>query len=211
MATAIGSYVTASLLKTRLGIGDTTDDTVLGLVCDGVNQFIETKTRRTLAPITSATYVFDGQGRRVLDVTETADGQFIGGLRAISQLQVRAQTGATLETLASTDYFLRGAPGPGMPYERVEISDLPTGGYTAFPRGYATVSITATAGPAAIPDDVADVAATVATRAWYAVQSAGGGDASQVGTDAMGAIVIRSFWPKELDTLMAYRRGRDMA
>lgn len=209
MATAVGTYMTAALLKTQLGISDTTDDTVLGYVADRINQFIEGKTRRVLAPVTSTAYVFDGTGTPSLDVTQHVAG-FTGGLRAISLLEVAPHTGASYTTLPATDYFLRDVSGPAMPFDRVYLSDLPTGGYSRFPRGFATVRITATAGPAAIPDDIILVATNVGTRAWHSIQSAGAGDASVVGTDEMGAIVTRSFWPMELDILRRFTRGRDL-
>jgi hypothetical protein len=38
----------------------------LGTICDQINQYIETKTRRVLAPISSATYLFDGDGSKCL-------------------------------------------------------------------------------------------------------------------------------------------------
>ena len=41
MATATGAYATAALVKARLGITDTTDDALIGSICDQVNQFIE--------------------------------------------------------------------------------------------------------------------------------------------------------------------------
>lgn len=210
MTTAIGTYATAALLKTQIGIADTTDDTVLGYVCDRVNQYIETRTRRILAPVASAAYIFDGSGRQSMDVTEHVAG-FTGGLRAVSLVEIAANTGAAFESLPSGDCFLRGVSGPGMPYDRLWISDLPTGGYTRFPPGFGTVRVTATAGPAAIPDDIIDVALSVATRAWFGIQSAGEGDSSIIGTDAMGAVVTRSFMPRELDILRRYTRGSDLA
>ena len=69
MATAAGTYATVTLLKQRLltaGVTDTADDTLLGTICDQVNSFIEGPfgTGRVLAPITSATYLLDGDNVR---------------------------------------------------------------------------------------------------------------------------------------------------
>lgn len=209
MPTAIGSYATAALLKAQTGIPDTTDDAVLGAVCDRINAFIEGYTRRILAPIASATYAFDvEEPTRRLDVTQHASG-FVGGLRAISLLEVAPHTGAPYSTLPASDYFLRDVSMPAAPFDRVVLSDVPSGGYSRFPRGLATVRITATAGWAVIPDDIIEVALTAATRAWHAIQS---GQTDMVGTDEMGqTLVSRSFSPRDLDTLMRYRRGRDRA
>ena len=53
MTTAIGSYATLAAVKARLsGTFDSTDDTLLGTLCDQANQFIESPqgTGRVLAP-----------------------------------------------------------------------------------------------------------------------------------------------------------------
>ena len=50
MATAVGSYATRADVKTRLGITDTTDDSLIDSLCNQVNQSIETYTGRILAP-----------------------------------------------------------------------------------------------------------------------------------------------------------------
>jgi len=53
MTTAIGSYATLAAVKSRLsGTFDSTDDTLLGTLCDQVNAFIESPagTGRVLAP-----------------------------------------------------------------------------------------------------------------------------------------------------------------
>lgn len=211
MPTAIGAYITPALLKTQLGFSDATDDTVLGYVCDRVNAFIEGRTRRILAPVASAVYLFDvAESSRSLDVSQHVGG-FTGGLRAITLLEFARHTGAAYATIPAGDYFLRDPSGPAMPFDRLYLSDIVTGGFTRFPVGFATVRATATAGPAAILDDVIDLASTAASRSWHGIQSAGNGDASVVGTDEMGAIVTRSFWPKELEILRRYTRGRDLA
>lgn len=51
MATAAGSYATTATAKTRLGITDTTDDGLIGSLCDQVNQWVESFTGRILAPL----------------------------------------------------------------------------------------------------------------------------------------------------------------
>ena len=202
MTTAIGAYATSSLVKSRLGITDTTDDTVLGTICDQINQYIETRTERVVAPISSATYLYDGDGSRSLYLPITADGQRIGGLRAITLMEVAAYTGGAYATLASTQFFLRQKITVTGPFERLEFTDYPTGLYSCWPKGYATVRITATAGWAAIPDDITELALTAATRAWHAVQA---GQSDIVGTDEMGRpLVSRFFSARDLETLNKY-------
>lgn len=196
-ATATGAYATSALLKARINISDTTDDTVIGTVCDQINQYIETKTRRVLAPIASAVYTFDGDGSKCL--------RYPKGIRAVSLLECQQFTGAGYETVAAGQYFLRPGPAdlmPGWPYTRIEFTDYPTGTFAYFPRGYDTVRVTMTTGWAAIPDDITELALTAATRAWHAIQA---GQADIVGTDEMGRpLVSRFFSGRDLETLATY-------
>jgi hypothetical protein len=209
MATATGSYATAAALKTRAGISDTADDTLIGTICDQVNQFIESETKRVLAPITSATYKFDGNGSNKLRVTHTSDGTAIGGIRAITALGIAATTGLSYDTIVSTDYFLRRKSLPAAPYDFLYLSDIPTSGYSAFPSGFDTVQITCTAGWAAIPDDITEVALTLATKLWHRRET---GQADVVGTDEFGRITIPNILePIEKATLRRYKLGSDLA
>lgn len=197
MTTATGSYATAAALKTRLGIADTTDDTVLGSVCDQVNQYIETFTGRVLAPVTSGTVTLDGDGTRRLSYPR--------GIRAVSLLEFADYTGGDYQTVPSTQYFLRPSAAdlrPGWPYTRIEFTDNPTGTFSSFPKGYDTVRMTATTGWAAIPDDITEVALTAAARAWHSVQA---GQSDIVGTDDMGRpLVSRFFSSRDMGTLRLY-------
>ncbi len=196
-ATAIGAYATAALLKSRLGIADTTDDTVIASVCDQVNQYVETKTGRVLAPVASAAILFDGDGSRCL--------RYPRGILAVSLLECADYTGGAYVTVAASQYFLRPGPAdlrPGWPYTRIEFTDRPTGTFTCFPSGFDTVRVTMTTGWAAIPDDITELALVAATRAWHAVES---GQQDIVGTDDMGRpLVSRFFSARDLETLRTY-------
>lgn len=174
-ATAIGSYATQSALAALIGGGQTfsgADVTEQGLICDWTNQYMESEMHQVCAPISSATYLYDGRALRHLYLpfpVGTTVG--IGGIRAATLVEVAPYSGGTYETLAASDYFLRGAHGPGGPFRQLVFSDLPTGSYTFWPDGYATVRVTGTAGWAAIPDDLTRLALTVAQRWWNARQS----------------------------------------
>jgi hypothetical protein len=195
VTTAIGTYATAALLKARTGISDTTDDTLLGTICDQVNQYIETRTRRVLAPVGSATYLLDGTGCEYFE--------FPRGIRAISALSIGDVTGGTRIALASTEYFLRPLEHdrlPGWPAMRVVLSDVGT--RRSIPRGFEIISMTATTGWAAIPDDVTEMSLVAATKAWHAREA---GQADIVGTDEMGRpLVSRFFSPRDMETLRTY-------
>src|SRR4051812_35537658 len=137
MTTAIGAYATLAAIKTRANITDTTDDTLIGTIADQINQYIETKTHRVLAPITSTTYYYDGDGGRTLWLPFPASGgpaSGIGGIRAISLLETALYTSAAYVTVDSSQYFLRGNVGQGGPFERLEWTDYPTSTYPGFPR-----------------------------------------------------------------------------
>ena len=200
VATAVGTYATASGVKSRLGITDTTDDTLIGLIADQVNMYIEGPegTGRILAPISSATYLLDGNDSRRL--------YFPKGIRAITELKVGDFTGDTLDTLAAGDYFIRPLAqdrDPGWPAMWVIISNRPAGAHRYFPDGYENVSMTCTAGWAAMPDDIIDVALTTAVRAWRARQT---GQADVVGSDDMGQpVVSRYLSSRDRETLKKYR------
>jgi len=179
VSTAIGTYVTPAEVKLAEGITDTNDDANLAVICDGVNQYIESATQRVMAPISSATYLYDGgepklalepylpPRRTKLWLPITADGVRLGGLRAVTLVEIAAYTGQAYTTIPSNEYFLRGSSMPGAPFDWLQLSDYATI-YRYFPPGYATVRVTGTAGWAVIPDDLASVARDTAIRAFHA-------------------------------------------
>lgn len=202
MTTAIGSYATAAAIKARTAITDAVDDTVIGLICDQINQYIETKTRRVLAPISSASYTYDGDATRRLYLPFPTNAPPIGGIRSITLVECQYYTTSGYLTVAANQYFLRQRVGMTGPYERLLFTDFAIGVFANWPRGYDTVRITATAGWAAIPDDVTELALTAATRAWHAVQA---GQTDIIGTDEMGRpLVSRFFSARDLETLATY-------
>lgn len=212
MASAIGSYATASALKTMIGITDSNDDTLIGLICDRVNQIIETTTHRVLAPIASTTYLYDGNGGTSLFLPLPTDKAPIGGVRAVTLVEVQLYTGAGYITVNSTDYFLRQRIGMTGPYERLIFTDAPTGGVTCWPAGFNTVRITATAGWAAIPDDITDMALRLAQRVWNArqvgFQDAGGLNA----IDEQGQPIVSRYLSRaDRDLLRTYTLAGDLA
>lgn len=202
MTTAIGAYVTAALLKARAGITDSNDDALIGTICDGVNSYIEHTTGRVLAPVASATYLYDGDGGRRLYLPRSSDGSPTGGLRAVSLVEFAYYTTAAYIVLAASQYFLRERAYPSGPYDALIFTDYPISFVPKWPVGRDTVRVTATAGPAAIPDDVAEVAATIGIRAWGARQA---GQNDIIGTDAQGVpIISRYVAGRDRDTLRSY-------
>lgn len=204
MATAIGAYATTAAMKTLAGITASDDDTLIGLICDRVNQYIESTCKQVLSPITSAVYLYDGNGltRMYLPVPVSATTLGIGGIRAVSLVEIASETAGTFETIAAGDYFLRGHKGISGPYRWLALSNLPAGSYTTFPEGRANVRVTATAGWTAIPDDVTEMALNASIRAWNARQS---GQQTVVGTDGTGQWSVAQYMdPRDKATLKAY-------
>lgn len=204
MTTAVGSYTTTALVKEALfaaGVTDTADDTQLGKIADRVNAWIEGPhgCGRVIAPISSATYLLDGDGSSWL--------YFPAGIRAITDLSIGDFTGDTRDTLVATDYLLRPLAQdriPGWPAFYIRLTDQPTGLHRTFHHGFETVSLTCTAGWAAIPDDLTMVATTTAVRAWHGRQS---GQADIVGTDDTGAPLVSKFVaPEHWGIIRGYRK-----
>ncbi len=213
MSSALGSYATASAVKLRAAITDATDDTLIGTICDQVNAFIESTTQRIIAPIAgTATLIYDGDGdtRLYLPVTADATYPFIGGLRSITKLEIADYTGAAYEEIAAGDYFLRGKSQPAAPFDWLYLSDRPDGDDYVFPKGFATVKITSAAiGWAAIPDEITDVALTLAVRMWHARES---GQQDIVGTDETGnTLVSRMLSLRDRNTLRGYTIAGNLA
>lgn len=196
-ATSLGRYVTPALLKARLGSPiSPANDAVFDQICDETNQWIESYVGRVLAPIASATYLFDGYAQRSSDVVDF--GRL--GARAVTLLEAGTD-GVTFSTITSP-YSLRP-----LAQDRALTGEPATYLYMAngypLPLGYGNIRITMTAGFAAIPDDVRAVAIGIATRAWHGRQS---GMQDIVGSAETGeALVTTIVAPEFKRTLDRYR------
>lgn len=199
--TAQGTYVSTTTLKDRLGgtaAMGTADDTLLGDICDAVNTYIEQVTGRVVASYGTAA------GTVVFDIDEDTRYLYVKqGVRALTSVEVAPYTGAAYSTVTSGDLFLRPTtPPPGWPYTVIRLSDVPAGTVSFFPRGLATVRLVGTLGWSAVPEDLEDVAISLAVRTWHGRQS---GQTDIVGTDEMGApIVSRGMSKRDRDTLFRY-------
>jgi hypothetical protein len=201
MATAIGAYATASTLQGLIGGNQTfdgADTTLMGLICDRVNAYIEQVTGRVIAPVSSAVYLLDGDGSSRL--------YFPRGIRSVSLLEVAYITGGAYTTLTSANYFLRPSAQdrmPAWPATWLVLSDFAPQ-FRWFPRGYDNVRMTATTGFDAIPDDVTNLALVVAQRWWNSRQS---GYQQLDGSDEQGRpVAARFFQLPEYQTLKAYQQ-----
>ncbi len=200
MATAIGAYATATALQALIGGGqtfDSNDTTLMGTLCDRVNAYIEQVTGRVIAPVGSTAYLLDGNGSPKL--------YFPRGLRAVSLLEIADQTGGSFATETAGNYFLRPSTQdrtPGWPATWLVLSDRSTI-HRWFPPGYDNIRVTATAGFDAIPDDVTNLALSVAMRWWNARES---GYQQPLEMDENGRpMAARFFALPDYQTLQAYK------
>lgn len=203
---ATGQYVTTALLKERLGITDSTDDTLLGEIVDETNAWIESYTDRILAPVTSASYLFNGYdtrvGRTVLDVWRL-------GARSVSLLETAPVRGGTFSTVAATKYLVRPATHDRLDNAPGTSIQLTEG---TFPTGYENIRVTMTAGFDSIPEDVRAVAIAIAQRWWHGRQT---GMVDVVGMDEsalspgsyqQAPILVKTVPPEFRRTLDRYKR-----
>lgn len=183
-------YVTPMLLKQRAGIDDSEDDSLLALICDQVNAWIDGFVGRPLRPITYTNQLFDGWEWPRGDVMDSGRVLYVpNGVRSVTTLEVANTTGGTFADIGP-DIFLRN----GTPATHLVLSDLPTGSYRYFPGGYANIRLTGTGGYASIPQDVRGVALTVAVRAWHGRQS---GHTDITGVDELGNPIVSRWVPIE--------------
>lgn len=185
MATATGAYAVLANVKSRLGITDTTDDTVLTEICNETNQMVEEFTGRVLAPLTYTNALFDGYNA-------FEDGRCLlipFGILTVTTLETASYTGGPFQTVPATDYFIRPTAQERLPSEpgyELWMTDIPSASNQIpyFLSGFANVRLNGTGGWAATPDDVTMVAENYAV-ALYRARGAGGSDEFTLGADGV--------------------------
>lgn len=185
MTVALGTYVSLTALQLRtVGTADTTDSTLQQSIVDQVNTYIESTIGRSITLAAAGTVTFD--------VTESTDHLYVPqGLQSVSSLTVAAYTGATPGTVTAGDIFLRPlVRRPGWPYTEIWLSDVPAGTISTFSPGFSVVVAVGTVGWAEVPEDLEEVAITMAVRAWHAAEA---GQQDIVGTDEMGRPLVSRF------------------
>jgi hypothetical protein len=180
-------YVTPSLLKQRANIPDTEDDSLIALICNEVNGWIDNFVGRLLRPFTYTDALFDGWRYPDGDVADYGRSLMVpNGIRSITTLEIASGTGGNFVDVTA-DTFMRS----GTPATRIVLSNVSTAGFYSFPGGYANIRLNGAGGPATIPDDVRGVALAVAVRAWHGRQS---GHTDIVGTDQVTGNPVVSRW-----------------
>lgn len=197
------SYATTANVKTRAGIPDTDDDTLIGNIVGQVNAWIEHYIGRPVGPDDGATYTFDGAE----DVSPDGRSLFVrNGIRTITTITVAPSTGSDAVTGTVADFVVLPRTQnrrPGWPGFEIRIKDAVTGSVSIFGFGYSDIVVTGDFGWSAIPTELTEVAETIAVRAWHARQT---GQADIVGTDETGQpVVSRYVSPRDKATLRAFR------
>ena len=128
MPTTIGTYATLAALKPRLGLTGTSDDSVLQMLCDQVNGWIESKTGRILAPIPAfaTTLAADASaGATSVSLTSATglargDALMFGPVSGTHEHGIVAAISGTTVTLQAA---LANAYSSGAAVERVQLFD----------------------------------------------------------------------------------------
>ena len=151
-------YASIDELKTRLGITDATDDTILGMVLDSVSLLIEKKTHRRFWKNTS-------DETRYYSPMQS-DALFTDDIVSVTTLKSDEDQDRTYEaTWATTDYDLcpynAATLSPQEPYTWLEIT--PQGSYS-FPTGQKAVQIVGVFGWPEVPATVKEATLIQAAR-----------------------------------------------
>jgi len=189
-------YATVTQLKTRLGITDTTDDTVLGMILDGVSRQIDKHCKRHFYTVTETRY-FDGKSgmQRGVDkyteeVTEYYSKLWVDDLLVVTSIAMDSDgDGVWEDALVSTDYILW--PWNTWPKLRIDL-DLRQGDYYYWVRGQQAIKIVGTWGygdgetstPTTYPAPVIEACLLRAAWVWKRKDAIFG----VAGTSALGTI-----------------------
>jgi hypothetical protein len=179
------AYTAKAAVKTRLGITDTTDDTLLDTITGQVNSWLEGKIGFPVGPITSEERIFDG---RAVRYCSEHGGYFIPcypfGVRSVTAVRTSSDDGANYTTQTASDVLLR-------PHTFERETDWPafelhiksTATWSFETAGFDANGITATWGWAAIPDELKAIADKIAI-AMYRGRAFGAGQQYAVAEDA---------------------------
>lgn len=198
--------VTTAQAKTRLGITDATDDTLIGELIDQVTDWIQEFTGRKFVPENGATYVVDTTAGSVIEVRR--------GIRTVTSLGIAStdqpDTGGTYTAVTAANILLRPLTverRPGWPATRIVIKGT-IGPLSTALNG---AQIVGDFGFASVPPAVAAVALDAVATAYTSRQA---GDSEVAGPDASPVPVwARFFAPGTVQRAMLerYRGGVGIA
>lgn len=199
---ALTQYTTSALVKGRLDITDSTDDTVISSVIDSVSRAIDNETGRYFGvDATTSTRYFTAQD---------TDRLYTDEISTATELEVYTDDdgdGTYETTWSATDYNLGpyNAALKEWPYEFLEVSA--DGSYT-FPRIKKAVKIVAKFGWAAVPAPIAAAALLQSERIFKRFDTPLGAAAS----NALGIQQLQfpKLDPDVMQLIAPYRRVLDV-
>lgn len=190
------SYITATNLKLRLGLGGaagtavTDDDSLLAQYVTSTNEWIEHETWRPIGPTAGGTATFDG----AYDTSDDGRSLYvIQGVYSITSLTVAPSTGASPVSATVADLVLLPRPQnrrPGFPATEIRFKDVVAGPVGEFGTGYADIVLIGGLGFEAIPSPLSEMGYRVAARAWHARNA---GQVDIIGSDETGAPIVSRF------------------
>ena len=184
------SYAVGTAVKARLGITDSTDDTLITGYVNATNEWIEQYCGRQVGPTTGGTATFDA----AYDCSTDGRTLYVPqGVRSITSLTVAPSTNATAVSATVADLVILPRSHnrrPDWPGFEIEIVDSPTGSVTNFGTGYGNIVLIGNLGWASIPYKLTEIAEALVVRIWHARQS---GQTDIVGSDETGAPVVSRF------------------
>lgn len=197
------SYTSYATVKTRLGLDDDEDETLITSFVNAANDWIETYCWRPVGPNDGGTLTFDS----IEDVSADLTTLFVRqGIRTVTSMTVALATGSTPATATTDDLVVLPRVQnrkSGFPGSEIRFKDYIAGSVNLFGRGYGDIVVVGDFGFAAIPEKVRDIAETSAIR-WWAGRA--NGQADIVGSDANGEpIVSRYVSSADKATLRMYR------
>lgn len=138
---------------------------------------------RPTAPTSTTTLLFDVERTTRSLLLEGNSRRF--GIRTLTSLGIattsQPETGGTYTAATVADILLRPRPTADGPAWRLVFTDIPSGPVTQFYRGYNTVQVVGSFGPASVAWDIQGVAIRATTR--RVIGKAGGGVAVAVGPE----------------------------
>ena len=182
-------YATPANVKRRLGITSTDKDSLLAGLCEEVNAYIESVTRRAIGSSSVSGQLIDGWGEHTQDGGYVID--YPQGIRHIHSLEIRLTTDGDYTSIGSNDRFIRPEDAyrnPGWPGFYIALTDV--GAVNPVQGAYGAVRLSADIGWAEMPADLRGTAEVAVSRAFHSRQ-AGYDDDS--GTDEYGEITVSRF------------------
>ena len=189
-------YATPANVKRRLRIPttDTEEDSLLSAMCEEVNTYIESVTRRAIGSSSVTSELIDGGSIHIQSSGYIID--YPRGIRNIDTLELRTSTTGDYETVPATDYFI----GPEEPYRTpgwpgfyIQLTDLPASGNTIplVYRAFGAIRLSApSTGWAQMPADLRGAAEVAVARAWKSKEA---GFQDDSGVDELGELTVSRF------------------